>query len=1413
MEGNEDPSERKVSVRLSNVNVELTDVSSPVSPDSSASLTSPTSPASPSPDLNEPDLRSPSSPDSNRQAVSSLKSFSLTHPHAAEFLRHMRWQPSDLTDSIDPQILDQMARVERSTCPPRYETNRRLGNLLYGIVLGRNGISYTDAEKPETNCCCSPVDCSSRVLVRGRSLLLKSTSARQKAIVINELREGLIDGIDFLSKACFGSAYLAQLILAHAPNPFNVISQSTATIGIAKLFTEYPALFVFPASVGAAVIAKILINVCRVEDPTMNTINTHEARLQTISQGCWEDYTRQLFPFSTLKRALGNLRHQILWAGELPIEAREKGFHILVKLAQNQRGYSQNLAMSTLAEVVSGIHLDDYEKLREGYNKDVLIHISSIKTRALKALQTLREDLHQRKGCNFTLINAIYSDYLLWRHGYSPSTRSAIGISVLVLAFLTHTITSRITLFKAIYEYVRCPQKPGFTFAGGYAPWSSTFSKKCFDELVKRFGIFPGQPAHTLTDTISDYHLGTSYDLDLSNKGLDGNTVNAILEGFRANGISIRSLNLEGNFVNKARDFRALASTAPDLEILNLSHNGIEDFYAGSGPDDSAALGESLGNWTALQELDLSDNPIESQDFTGTRAFANALRRLLRLRSFKIPRAKLGYLGSEGLQTFANGTQATSLTHLDVSGNPLENVDSVGSTDLMEKLPPSITSLDVSDCNLGAQDTASFTALANNFWRLPFLARLRISGNHIILAGDKGFLSFVQNLRFLRNLGELGVHPQFPSLNSTQVADFNQEQRYTRVQRNLTTPLHTPEDVDAYLGSLPNTTTTFNLSALIGNQGIVRHLMNRLANFRVVVLDMSNNWLEFFNDDGSVDFGNGLQNFTSLTEVRFSNNFIGKWGSRGEKAIGNGLKPLPSVEVVDGSHNLIGYTGSDGEVALAEGLQPSTRRIDFSDNWLGGTSTQGPIALGRRMAALLNLDDVNLSYTYLAVWGPDGVVLIANNLNSRVLSLNLERTTIGSTSTNDTVALSNNLSRFRNIRKVKLAFNNIGSNGEQGISQLLETLPQLTNFQEGTFAGFPNDTWTEGAQVQEALYGKGLRQTCEAELCFGTPLHSEDTSDQTQQPQESSMQLTSTSSSDTREASQQTQTRSPSPKSILKNPLSPKKKSFSSKTVHFSSETSRRSEPLTRKARAQLSEESASVVDTPKPLPVQQLLAAPSPSSALVDPIQSITTSPRLEFSESRPSIESTQSQEFQPSTSISRAETSTSPQASNTLLRLELPESRSSSESTQSQESQPRIPTSTESLTNTNRQSSRASASSSQTVRSVQLPSLVQTSSASPKAQPMGTGFWKDLKSWFSFDAWVDWAQQAASNLMVERDPDTGRLVNTMPATFPNALNKGINDWAQPTDRIGHLSLNASALQSAPSLLSGPQILDIGRP
>jgi hypothetical protein len=111
-------------------------------------------------------------------------------------------------------------------------------------------------------------------------------------------------------------------------------------------------------------------------------------------------------------------------------------------------------------------------------------------------------------------------------------------------------------------------------------------------------------------------------------------------------------------------------------------------------------------------------------------------------------------------------------------------------------------------------------------------------------------------------------------------------------------------------------------------------------------------------------------------------------------------------------------------------------------------------------------------------------------------------------------------------------------------------------------------------------------------------------------------------------------------------------------------------------------------------------------------------------------------------------------------------------------------------------------------------------TSSAAPRAQPLGAGVWKAVKPLLSPSAWRDSVYNAASKLIdatckaafhlaVERDAATGQLVNAMPATFPNLFNPQ-NDWALSTGEKRELPLPMAPLVALPPSLPGPQPLVI---
>ncbi len=292
---------------------------------------------------------------------------------------------------------------------------------------------------------------------------------------------------------------------------------------------------------------------------------------------------------------------------------------------------------------------------------------------------------------------------------------------------------------------------------------------------------------------------------------------------------------------------------------------------------------------STLTYLDLSGNPIGGYDENTGTLLGQALPTLPQLQVLKLVRSRggIGYWGDEGTVAIGNGLRSlTNLQHLDLSWNWI-----------------------------GYKGNNGTGAIGNGLRSLTNLQYLDLSGNEIGRQGDDGIVALGNGLGSLKNL------------------------RHLDLSSNL------------YIGSQGD-----NGTGAIGNG--LRSLTN------LQYLDLSGNfYIGYTGDAGTVAIGNGLGSLTNLLHLNLFYNYIGFSGDAGTVAIGNGLRSLKSLQYLDLSHNWIGYKGDNGTVAIGDGLRSLTnlQYLDLWHNYIGFSGDAGTIAIGNGLHSLTNLQLLGLS--------------------------------------------------------------------------------------------------------------------------------------------------------------------------------------------------------------------------------------------------------------------------------------------------------------------------------------------------------------------------------------------------------------------------------------------------------------------
>jgi len=689
---------------------------------------------------------------------------------AQTYLQEEHINPQDFT-SEQLKALGEILDIEGSWKNPLVWSNlqSQLSRLWFALFTNKSAVN---GEKNERG--------SLRLWLHGGPLPLNSERHIKQNITLktlgNGFEEGTMESLHAVLTALLGYQ-IYQGITSHSlsGNFFNILkfyedADSTSYLGIIRALHANPILFAIGAVPFGFAFLKALWSFSQISHPTEEDVQKSIQKLKSTSlkwdakivNGLYIVPVLSLFlefPFLSylywhpIKNNIPSLAHLILWDGRLPSKTREEAFNAILELAQKRAGLSQMAAIESLSRIAHGFHTSNLH-LRPQDKEDLL----KIKLRAFCALKDIYKELP------FSL-NKILTGVLLWERGQSPSWVISLGepvIKALRAALYVYTFYG---LGKVLYDYFTCPEKylENFTWLGGTTPYASDYSQACFDAQVQVFNTLPGQPASTLVGNLTQYHFpNNSYNLDLSNKGIEGPVIAEIVEEFQNARIFLNSLNITGNTITNSSDIARILAALPP-EIVNLNMASLYNF--GNIPQNFSGL----SRLTSLQSLDLSNNLFPL--FTNATETLQAISHLQELnlgmsifnltqiaqaikRSFVVldisqavsncfDQIALGkafaqnsnfqqlYLSNtinctdEALQneayvTFAQGlTIQHNLSVLDLSSNGLGNQE--GLPILLKSLPSSLTSLDVSNNSIGLFNDLAVEGLAEAVAQMPGL--------------------------------------------------------------------------------------------------------------------------------------------------------------------------------------------------------------------------------------------------------------------------------------------------------------------------------------------------------------------------------------------------------------------------------------------------------------------------------------------------------------------------------------------------------------------------------------------------------------------------------------------------------------------------------------------------------------------
>jgi Ran GTPase-activating protein (RanGAP) involved in mRNA processing and transport len=1066
-------------------------------------------PSPPSPTLESSLLSGPPGHKLNPQKRSfSLVSLLSYEPKTqrTDLLAQQGWTEDDLTrHSISPDTLAQLLQVEMTwRDAPRWMTvDHMTEKLLYYPLFDRVGISKTDAEKGWT--------LSPRTWVHGRSIPVRSERTRNYLLAVDGFRQGaefvIFRGIHLVlsgllvyqlqqffnpPSTCLKSPpSLTQNLLSL----FNLFqnSEDKGIQGIAHKLagqTYLQWLLALPLIWGTV---KAISNTTSGKPPASE--EETRALIQQVSthtSSFWNDNGRWVFPLHPLSSPLNKLERLLLWEGQASPETREAAFTAIHTLAKVGKGYTQMVALHSLARLAYSVHLKDIGHLAHE-PPETQLQLLSMKTRALETLLETAKPVKEKKLASLLkapgeALNALYSRYLLWTLGQSESRLD----SLFLFAFKLAKGAVQVTLLKSIIdnfnEALKCPNTKGYTFAGPQ-PWVSDYSEQCFNQLVLTFNTFPGQPITDLTNQLGKYHFNScGISLDLSNKALNGPQVAQILTAFQPYNITITDLNLSGNNLNTPNDFESLKPFLAPLRRLNLANNDIGGLNSAFGWTAIAVLGRTLPFAAHLTDLNLSSNAIESPGSNGTISLAHGLASLSRLKILDLSSNVIGQKDSQGAVALGQSLSSLiNLLSLNLYGNFLGAIDPNGIIALAKGLTrlSQLTSLNIGFSRIGFTDDKG--AMAKSFKSLFSLTSLDISGN-TFRQESIGLLA-----ESLRNLRQLRYFKFFPGdMTYDYLIVLNEALTWTQVKEPLIAFLD-PQAITEYLESLPRDTTSIDLSkgriSVPSNQTMTA-LMQGLRGFTALTsLDLSSNFIEYA---AAIILGQELPFLPTLMALDLSENGLEWPTSEGTVALGRALPYLTNLTSLDISSNQIGYFDNGrGSMAIAQGLRNLSRlsSLNLFGSLFGYYDSLDSVTLFQSLAESPYLQYLNLSVNMIDTTDSKATQALGKSLSShpRLKVLDLSTNNIGSSDSQGTVALGEGISYLNQLSLLDLSYNYIGSTDDKGVKALLESLlPQMVHIDSLGLASMVNISWSEAANNLALFHQAQLKQACENEKCFGS---------------------------------------------------------------------------------------------------------------------------------------------------------------------------------------------------------------------------------------------------------------------------------------------------------------------------------------
>ena len=492
------------------------------------------------------------------------------------------------------------------------------------------------------------------------------------------------------------------------------------------------------------------------------------AHFATMQPSLYRDYIRWLFPFHPTWRRMHRLVDHYTRRADLTLRDQKRLLGVLKRLSTGF-GYTSIEALHLLSHVVSGIHHKDTlavlppvgradkpaDAEREKKREQAWYRLG-FKAEAALVL----EEGTQQKGKSKVLLR-VYNRYMRWALWLTEGLGEFLGWWGFKIGKSVYQMSFLYTLAYAFLKAYDCPKQPGVSLAG-VKPWAKDLTKECFMAAVQAFNIIPGQPVETLVGNLDQYHFPTcEIELDLSNKGLDGNRLARIINALKEHGLIIRSVDASGNTIGDSEKGTAMffeslynVSSLDKLVLANnqMGYNGISVLIA---------MGNGLKHLRQLKKLDLSWNWIGLRGEYGTFSFSQGLSKLINLEVLNLSGNWIGYRGTNGTSSLGAAIRfLTGIKILDLSSTWIGKDGENGTISIAESINAlnSLNILNFSRTFLGYTGENGILQLCAGIENNRQINVLDLSHTRVGYVGPYGSIKLSYALNKLKNLEKLFLY-------------------------------------------------------------------------------------------------------------------------------------------------------------------------------------------------------------------------------------------------------------------------------------------------------------------------------------------------------------------------------------------------------------------------------------------------------------------------------------------------------------------------------------------------------------------------------------------------------------------------------------------------------------------------------